>query len=192
MTGEKWPHDQGEIYNIYIYIPMERYKGFLHNQKHLLLLAPVSHIQKHVLDSPNWSPATQRDQTQTKTERVVLGPWRLPPPTNATPIALHVLPTSSHDRWKPWRMKICGLPPLVKNNACQEEFEDNKHTISRNCRFIQYVFLQIFEIGSTSWVRENLGCVLQITLRCFFSLEVCVVGIYQLVVENWIISARSG
>lgn len=51
-----WPRG-----NIYIYIPMERYKGFLHNQKHLLLLAPVSHIQKHVLDSPNWSPATQRD-----------------------------------------------------------------------------------------------------------------------------------
>ena len=117
-------------------------------------------------------------------EHVVLGPCRQPPPTNATPIALHVLPTSSHDRWKPWTVNIRGLPPLTKNNECYRKSLRITNTLyletvvdSGMIHIIIICFSSNFQIGSTSCVPENLVCVLQITLRCFFSLEVCVVGI---------------
>ena len=171
MTGETWPHDQGEIY-IYIYshgvlqrIPAQpktlvTISACLSHSKTCSWLSLTGHLQPNEI------------RLRSK-EHVFLGPWRPPPPTNETPIALHVLPTSSHDRWKPWTVNIRGLPPLIKNKA-KEEFEDNKHTISRNCRFNIMSFFNFFwdrinELGP----REFGVCSANYFAMFFFSGSLC-------------------
>ena len=59
-----------------------------------------------------------------------------PPPINVTPIALHVLPTSSHDRWKPWSFRgfrfLLLLPSRCNLKTTNQEFLENQKNRNKN------------------------------------------------------------